>query len=228
MGSDTANVALKEGTIKLEDNGLADKIAEKIKEAIETSEVKIDEDAVVKVDVTDVSVPVDVGDSKIQVDTTNVTVGVESGQTTIPVDISSAADAIGDAITQALANASVDVNVNQTGGGAVGADGLDQISAAVSDVQDKLNTVKDDLETKIDTVKADIAATAQSEISSQVEAAMTRVQQDINEHRNKLSHVNGQITRFEHQMDHRIREVDRIARDAQNFATRPPAPVTLI
>jgi len=224
----SATAALKEGTIKLEDNGLADKIAEKIKEAIETSEVRIEEDAVVKVDVTDVSIPVDVGDSKIQVDTTNVTVGVDSGQSTIPVDISSAADAIGDAITQALANASVDVNVNQTGGGAVGADGIDELSRTIQAVDDRIIEVKDNLDTSIESMRGEVSNTIQTEISAQVERAITRVQQDVNEHTNRLSHVNGQITRFEHQMDHRIREVDRIAKDAQNLAQRPPTNVPLI
>ena len=225
-----ASAALREGTIKLEDNGLADKIAEKIREAIESADVEVtlEEGATVKLD-PDAVVPVSIPeDATVKVDTTNVTVGVDSGQTTVPVDVSAAADAIGDAIARALSSASVDVNVNQSPGQAVGADGIDRISAAVSDVQDKLIAVKDELETKIETVRVDVSARAQSEISSQVEAVMSRVQQDINEHRNTISNVTSKITRLEYQTDNKIREVDRVAKDAQNLAQRPPIYTPLI
>jgi len=223
--SPAATASLKDNTIKLEDDGLADKIADKIKEAIESSEIKIEEDAVVKVDVTDVSVPVDVGDAMVKVDTDNVTVKIDSEGVTIPVDVGTAASTIGSTITEALAKATVDVNVKSTETGGVGADSINLLSTAIESVDDRLLAVKDNLETQLVSIKSEIGSTIQTNIAAQVEAAMTRIQQDVNEHTNKLSHVNSQIKSFEHQTDHRLREVDRVARDAQNLAQRPPTHV---
>ncbi|MGD9158774.1 MAG: hypothetical protein PVG39_10240 [Desulfobacteraceae bacterium] len=213
------SASLREGSIKLEDNGLADKIADKIKEAIESSEVKL-EDTKVKVDTTDARVPVDIGDYKIPIDTADVKVGVDVGQASVPLDIGTASSSIGDAITQALASASIDVNVNQTG--TIGADSIDRVSDNVREVQDKLITVKDELDIKIESVKDEVLRTNRSEITAQVNDALNRVQQDINEHRNDISQISSKIYRFEQQTDYRIREVDRLAKDAQNLAQRPP------
>jgi TP901 family phage tail tape measure protein len=213
------SASLREGSIKLEDNGLADKIADKIKEAIESSEIKI-EDAKVKVDTTDARVPIDIGDYKVPVDTTNAKVGVDVSQASVPVDIGTASSAIGDAIKQALANATVDVNVNQAG--AVGATNIDVVSNSVREVQDKLITVRDELDLKIESIKTEMYNSNKSEIATQINNAITRVQQDINEHRTDISLMNGKITRFEQQTDYRLREVDRLAKDAQNLAQRPP------
>ena len=226
----SATAALKEGTIKLEDNGLADKIAEKIKEAMETSDVEVSlkEGEYAKLDPNSVVAVTIPEGTTVGVNTDNVKVAIEEPQNKVQVDVASAADAIGDAISRALANASVDVNVNQVGGQAVGADRMDELSRTVSAIDDRLLTVRDELDTKIESVRIETANNIQSDIAAQIDAAMTRVQQDINEHRNTLSHVNGQITRFEHQMDYRIREVDRIAKDAQNLAQRPPSYVPSI
>jgi hypothetical protein len=220
-----AEASLREGTIKLEDNGLADKIADKIREAIESSEVKVEETKV-GVDTTDAKVPIDIGDYKVPVDTT-VKVGVDVGQAVVPVDIGTAASSIGDAIKQASTSVGDAVkqalnNASVGGVGGVGADAIDAVSNNVREVQDKLITVKDELDIKIEAVKSEIYENSRSEITSQVENALSRVQQDINEHRTDISLMNSKITRFEQQTDYRLREVDRLAKDAQNLAQRPP------
>jgi len=155
-------------------------------------------------------------------------VGVDPAQTTIPVDIASAATAIGNAISQALADASVDVNVNQAGGQAVGADSANEFQETVQRFDDRILEVNDTLGTKIETVRGEAFSIVSTEVASQVNAALTRIQQDINEHRNNISAFNSQIRSLEHQTTHQLREVDRKATDAQNLASRPPGPVTLI
>ncbi len=220
-----ATATLKGGTIRLEDSGIADKIAAKIKEALESVEVKIDEDAKVGVEIGDAVVPVEVGEESISVDTTGISVPVDVGDVSVPVEVNEVAGSIGAAVRTALEEASIDVNV--TGTGAVGADDTNVLASAITEVQDKLITVKDDLETRMVETENRITTTMGSEVESRVTAAMNRIQQDVNEQRTTLSLTQSKISRVEHNTDFRIAEAERLAKDAQNFATRPPMP-TLI
>jgi len=146
---------------------------------------------------------------------------LHTADVTVPVDAAGVASEISNAISQALANATVDVNPSANG--SVGADSLDSISNAVVDVQDKLITVKGELEERMVNLesKALTANNVKPEIQSAVSEAMNQVTHDINTNRNNISEITSRVTRFEGRMQYEVGEARRYAQDAQNFATRP-------
>jgi hypothetical protein len=224
VDNEVATATLKGGTIRIEESGIADKIANKIKEVLESTEVKVDEDAKVAVDVGDATVPVEVGEESVSVDTTGISIPVEVGTVVVPVDAAGAGEIIGKAVGTAISQATVDVNVNTTGA-AVGAEAkIDALTELTNTVRDELITVKDDLETQIVDVRNDITTTVGTEVESRVNAAITRVQQDVNEQRTQLSLAQSKISRVEHNTNYRILEAERLSKESLNFATRPPEP----
>jgi len=213
--------SLTSTTVKIDGSEVASQIADQVKSAIESSEVKVEADAKVRVDTTDAKVPVDLEGAVVKVDTDSAVVRVDTADVTVPVDAAGVASEISNAISQALANATVDVNPSANG--SVGADSLDSISNAVVDVQDKLITVKGELEERMVNLesKALTANNVKPEIQSAVSEAMNQVTHDINTNRNNISEITSRVTRFEGRMQYEVGEARRYAQDAQNFATRP-------
>jgi len=227
MASTMASTVLKEGVIKIEDNGLDDKIADKIKEVLESTEININEDAKVSVDVDDATVPIDVGDVKVPVEATGITVGVDVGTATVPidvgtasvsVDVGNAATVISEAITSAISNIPKDVNA----GAAVGADRVDEVARATVEVQDKLIVVKGDLETQIQEMESRFNNNMKLEVGNVVNSAINRIDQDVISHGVKLSYIQSELSGLKYQTDYKIAETERKVAEATNFATRPP------
>ena len=214
----TSSAILREGTIKIQDDGIADTIAEKITAALENTKIAIEEDAKVGVDIGDVTVPVDVGDVKIGIDTAGVTVPVDTSDVSIGIDVSGAATTLEQAVVSAINNASIDVKTTSS----VGADKIDEVAVSVREVQDKIFTVRDELESEIDVLKRTVvhSGTLKAEIENVVAGAMGRIEQDVNDQKNTISNLTSKVVRTEQRLDGRIDQANGRALDAQNFATR--------
>ena len=217
----TSSAVLKEGAIKIQDDGIAETIAEKIKTTLESTKIDIKEDAKVGVDVSDVTVPVDVGDVKIGIDTVGVTVPVDTSDVSVGIDVTAAADTIGQAISNAINNASVDVKTTSSTD-SVGADKIDEVASLVSEVQDKVFTLRDELESEIDALKGSSvnSGTLRAEVESIVGAVMGRIEQDVNNQGNTINNLTSKVIRTEQRLDVKIDAANGRALDAQNFATR--------
>jgi hypothetical protein len=198
-----SSAILREGVTQSQDNGIADRIAEKIKEAIESTTVSVDEDAKVSVDVGDVKVPVDTNDAKVELDTTT------------------AAQTLSDAVRSAIDSASIDVKTSGTN--SVGADKIDELSTTIRDVQDKIFTINDELSIKIDSLEEQTidVTVVRGEVNRSVAEAIARVEADIDKQRNDISSVTSSISRMDQSNQYRFDEVTRKANEALNFGARP-------
>jgi len=204
VGDESSSLVLRNGVAtQLQDNGIADRIAEKIREAIESTTVKVDEEAKVSVDVGDAKVPIDINDTKVELDTTN------------------AAQTLSDAIKTAIDSASIDVKSSASD--SVGADKIDELSTTIRDVQDKIFTINDELSTKIDSLEGKTVDNSmlRSEVNRSVTDALTGIEADIDSQRNDLSLLNSSVVRTEQSNQYKFNEVTRKANEALNFGARP-------
>jgi hypothetical protein len=217
----TSSAILKEGAIKIQDDGIAETIADKITAALENTKVDIKEDAKVGVDIGDVKVPVDVGDVKIGVDLAGVTVPVDTSDVSIGIDVTAAASTLEQSITRAISSASVDVKTTSSTQ-SVGADKIDEVATSVRDVQDKVFTLRGEMESELETLRgASVnSGTLRAEVENVVNVAMGRIEQDVNDQANIISNLTSKVTRTEQRLDVKIDTANARALDAQNFATR--------
>jgi hypothetical protein len=205
VGGAAASASLTTGSIRLENGGIADEIYEKIKSAISSSEVKVDPEARVKVDVTGVSVPVNVENTKIE------------------VDASGAANVLSDTIKAALASATV--KVDTVAGGAVGADQIDSLATTIDNVQNKVFVVKgdlDDLETKlIDLENNSITIdNVRSQVDYIVKQALVNVEAAVQDNRQDVNLLASTIRRIEIKQEAQLNDVTRIANQARDLNGR--------
>jgi hypothetical protein len=180
----------------------------------ESSNVQFDDLAEkIKSAVGELVIKVDVGDAKVPVDAEGVTVGVDVAGISIPVDAGTvAAD-----ISSALASANI-------GGGAVGADALDELTSLIDDVHNKVLAVNNQVDT-LKTEMVDFKGTVitqeniRTSVGSAVNDAMSRVQTDIDTQRNQLESMSSRIIRTELVNEVKFDESRRSAASAWDLAS---------
>jgi hypothetical protein len=225
-GGEVAKMAtgsLTTGTIKVEDGGIADKIYDKIKDAISSSEIKVDSEARVKVDVADSKVPVDLTNAFVRVEVGDAKVPVDVSDAVVTIDVSSAAGTLSDTIRSALASASV--KIDSSGAGAVGADKLDSLAQAIDNVQNKVFLVKDDLE-NLNTKMLDLegksitVSNVRAQVDSIVRDAIAVVEADVQENRQDISLLSSTVRRLEIKNEAQFSDIQRTSNQARDLTGR--------
>jgi TP901 family phage tail tape measure protein len=140
--------------------------------------VPVDTDGVtVSVDVTGASVPVDTSGAFVTVDTAGITVPIDASSLTVDLDATGAADRIANAVKYALST-----------GASVGADKMDSLAEALSNVNDKIITVKNDL-TNLITDTVEVVGGVKANVETRVSNIEASVRRQLDSLRSQTSDV---------------------------------------
>ena len=134
----------------------------------------------------------------------------------IKIDVSDAASKLAYTISNAIETSTVRIE-DMGGNSSVGADRLDSVARAVSDVNDKLITsissLKTDFDSEMEVLNRKSESTInieaiQSRIKEEMVKEMSQYRVEINENRSSLESLRSEVISSEQRMDYKFTDVD--------------------
>lgn len=199
-------------TVRLEG---VENLIEELKSVLDNAKIEIDTTTKVAVDVEGVTIPVTIPeDATVKVDTEGVSVPVDITGVSVPIDVEGIAEAVSDALSRVSADT-----------GAVGADDFDKLQDTIDEVHDKiiaLSARDEEITSKLEMV--DVSAvkreTLTADVNDAVQVALGRINQDIDNNRNDINNLSGQMITARDKLDYELRDTKRTASEALDYATR--------